>query len=120
MSTTQQPINKANAEELRKHVRDGYTAVAQGQGSLVVDDPTAQARAFGYDENALNEAPEAANLGLGCGDPTSKAALKSGETVLDLGCGAGFDVFIASRAVGPTGHVIGVDMTAALLEQAKA
>jgi fatty aldehyde decarbonylase len=120
MSTTEHPIHKTSAEELRRQVREGYTAVAQGTGSLFVEDPNAQALAFGYARETIDEAPEAANLGLGCGDPTTRASLKAGETVLDLGCGAGFDVFIASRAVGPQGHVIGVDMTDELLDQAKA
>ncbi len=63
--------------------------------------------------------PEGANLGLGCGNPTAFASLKEGETVLDLGSGAGFDVFIAAAKVGKTGRVIGVDMTPEMLELAR-
>jgi len=63
--------------------------------------------------------PEGSNLGLGCGNPQAIAALKPGETVLDLGSGAGFDVFLAARAVGPTGHVIGVDMTPEMISKAR-
>jgi len=64
--------------------------------------------------------PEGANLGLGCGNPQAIAALRPGETVLDLGSGAGFDCLLAARQVGPTGHVIGVDMTHEMLKQARA
>ena len=62
--------------------------------------------------------PEGANLGLGCGNPVAMASLKLGETVLDLGSGAGFDAFLASKRVGPTGRVIGVDMTPQMIERA--
>lgn len=113
-------IDLVEAEKVRQKVRAGYTAVAHGEGALAVDDAGAQALAFGYDKTTLAEAPDAANLGLGCGDPTGGAALKPGDVVLDLGCGAGFDVFIASKAVGPSGRVIGVDMTEALIDQARA
>ena len=66
---------------------------------------------IGYSEADLAAAPEGANLGLGCGNPTAIAALKAGERVLDLGSGGGFDCFLAARQVGPEGQVIGVDMT---------
>ena len=119
MSTPKSPVQAADPEDVRRRVREGYTDVAQGRGPLVVDDADAQARAFGYDAATLDAAPRGANLGLGCGDPTGRGSLKAGDVVVDLGCGAGFDVFIASRAVGPTGRVIGVDMTRALIEQAR-
>lgn len=64
-------------------------------------------------------APEAANLGLGCGNPLAIASLRAGQVVLDLGSGAGFDCFLAARAVGPTGKVIGVDMTHEMLSKAR-
>ncbi len=120
MPATKRPVARSKVDEVRQRVREGYTAVGEGRGSLVVEDPDAQAQAVGYDAEVLRSAPRAANLGLGCGDPAGRAGLKAGEVVLDLGCGAGFDVFIASRAVGSTGQVIGVDMTAVLLERAKA
>ena len=80
----------------------------------------AQARTLGYSEGDLAAAPEGANLGLGCGNPVAIAALRAGETVLDLGAGAGFDAFLAARAVGPSGRVIGVDMTPEMVAKARA
>lgn len=76
-------------------------------------------RAVGYSEEELQAAPEGANLGLGCGNPLAIASLRPGETVLDLGCGAGFDCFLAARQVGETGRVIGVDMTPEMLARAR-
>jgi len=74
---------------------------------------------IGYNESDLASVPEGANLGLGCGNPTAFASLREGETVLDLGSGAGFDCFLAANKVGPTGRVIGVDMTPDMLEKAR-
>ncbi len=74
---------------------------------------------MGYSEQQMADVPEGANLGLGCGNPVALAALEKGQTVLDLGAGAGFDCFLAARAVGPEGRVIGVDMTAEMLEKAR-
>jgi len=74
----------------------------------------------GYDPKDLAAAPEGADLGLGCGNPVALAALKPGETVLDLGSGAGFDAFLAARRVGPEGRVIGVDMTPEMIARATA
>jgi ubiquinone/menaquinone biosynthesis C-methylase UbiE len=75
--------------------------------------------AIGYSAEELSAIPEGANLGLGCGNPTALASLEEGQTVLDLGSGAGIDCFLAAKAVGPTGHVIGVDMTHEMLERAR-
>ena len=72
---------------------------------------------LGYAAQDLEAAPEGANLGLGCGNPVALASLKPGETVLDLGSGAGFDAFLASKRVGPEGRVIGVDMTPQMIER---
>jgi SAM-dependent methyltransferase len=77
------------------------------------------AERLGYSADDIAAVPEGANLGLGCGVPLAHAALRQGETVLDLGSGAGFDAFLAAREVGETGHVIGVDMTPAMLERAR-
>jgi arsenite methyltransferase len=73
---------------------------------------------IGYSEDELTAVPEGANLGLGCGNPIALASLKEGETVLDLGSGAGFDCFLAASRVGPSGKVIGVDMTPEMIEKA--
>jgi len=78
------------------------------------------AEALGYSADAAATAPDGSNLGLGCGNPLGIAELRPGETVLDLGSGAGFDAFLAARAVGPTGRVIGVDMTPEMLQRARA
>ena len=74
---------------------------------------------LGYSNDELAAVPEGANLGLGCGNPQAIAAMKEGETVLDLGSGGGFDCFLAARQVGPTGRVIGVDMTAEMIVRAR-
>ena len=74
---------------------------------------------LGYTEADLKDAPEASNMGLGCGNPVAIAGLREGETVLDLGSGGGFDCFLASRKVGGAGHVIGVDMTPDMIALAR-
>jgi len=76
-------------------------------------------RAIGYSEEELGSVPDGANLGLGCGNPVALASLKKGETVLDLGSGAGFDCFLVANKVGKKGKVIGVDMTPEMLEKAR-
>jgi arsenite methyltransferase len=121
----------APAEELlgsdpRSTVREKYGAVAKGEvcgcggaccgGSA--DDAAALA-ALGYTDEQRAAIPAGADLGLGCGNPLAHAALKPGETVLDLGSGGGIDCFLAAREVGPTGRVIGVDMTPAMIERAR-
>jgi arsenite methyltransferase len=70
---------------------------------------------LGYSAEDLAAVPEGANMGLGCGNPQAIAALKAGEMVLDLGAGGGFDCFLAAKQVGPTGRVVGVDMTPDML-----
>jgi SAM-dependent methyltransferase len=82
-------------------------------------DPKAVSQGLGYSAADTETVPKGANLGLGCGNPQAIAALKPGETVLDLGSGAGFDAFLAARAVGPTGFVIGVDMTPEMVNKAR-
>ena len=81
--------------------------------------PHDKARRMGYSEAELAAVPEGADLGLGCGNPQAVAAMQPGETVVDLGSGAGFDCFLAARQVQPTGHVIGVDMTHEMLKKAR-
>jgi SAM-dependent methyltransferase len=82
--------------------------------------PGDQSLMLGYTPADRGAAPEGADLGLGCGNPTAIASLRSGETVLDLGAGGGFDCFLAARAVGPAGKVIGVDMTPEMVSRARA
>ncbi len=112
-------------ELVKLAVRERYGEVATGQatcGSLCGCTENAQGLAltFGYSAEELASLPDGANLGLSCGNPQAVAALQPGETVLDLGSGAGFDCFLAARKVGPAGRVIGVDMTDAMLEKARA
>jgi len=76
-------------------------------------------RGLGYTPDQLKDSPGGSNLGLGCGNPVAIADIKKGETVLDLGSGGGFDCFLAARRVGPTGRVIGVDMTSEMLDRAR-
>lgn len=108
----------SDADALRESVREGYTRVAREAATPRA--ATGHGRAIGYAESQLASVPEEANLGVGCGNPTALDELRPGETVVDLGSGAGMDAFLAARAVGPEGRVIGVDMTDAMLEQARA
>jgi len=111
---------------VRETVREGYGRIAKEsgpsrKGSTCCGSATADqtAQAIGYSLAELSDLPQGANMGLSCGNPTAIASLQSGEVVLDLGSGGGFDVFIAGRKVGPTGRAIGVDMTAEMLEKAR-
>lgn len=109
----------------RAVVREKYGELAEGGGRGCgcrggdADDDAALA-ALGYTPEQREAIPEGADLGLGCGNPLAHAELASGEIVLDLGSGAGIDCFLAAREVGPSGRVIGVDMTPAMLERARA
>ena len=115
-------------EQIREKVREGYSAIAEqdlgccGGASCCGSSPEVArelAVKLGYDPKVLETLPEGTNLGLSCGNPQAIAALEPGETVLDLGSGAGFDVFLAAQAIGPTGLAIGVDMTASMLSKAR-
>jgi arsenite methyltransferase len=106
-----------NPDHLRDQVREGYTRIVQDSPDSERADETA--RRIGYSDDQLENVPEGANLGVGCGNPTAIDALRPGETVVDLGSGAGMDAFLAARQVGPSGHVIGVDMTDAMLDKAR-
>lgn len=115
----------ALADDPRATVRAKYGEVAQGRATAAgccsgPTDPAAVLAAIGYGADAAAAIPEGANLGLGCGNPTAFAELRPGETVLDLGSGGGIDCFLAARRVGPTGRVIGVDMTSGMVERARA
>jgi SAM-dependent methyltransferase len=105
-------MQKFSSEEIRTSVRDRYGAVAKGQGTECgCSSSSCCTPALGYTAEEIALAPDGANLGLGCGNPQAIADLKPGETVLDLGSGGGFDCFLAAKAVGKLGKVIGVDMT---------
>jgi ubiquinone/menaquinone biosynthesis C-methylase UbiE len=117
-------------DRIRKVVREGYAKVARkgapccspaATASCCCSTPTSEdvSRRIGYSEEEMNSVPEGANLGLGCGNPVALASLKQGETVLDLGSGAGFDCFLAASKVGKSGKVIGVDMTPEMIDKAR-
>lgn len=107
--------------DIKEIVREQYGRIAAGEpGACGCCDSGQVALDLGYQEADLEGVPEEANLGLGCGNPTAIAALGPGETVVDLGSGAGIDCFLAARRVGPAGRVIGIDMTDAMLDRARA
>jgi arsenite methyltransferase len=112
-------------DETRTAVRERYGKVAKASSSCCCSPgccgPAPDASlALGYSEGDLADVPEGANMGLGCGNPLTIAALRPGETVLDLGAGGGFDCFLAAKKVGATGRVIGVDMTPEMVTKARA
>lgn len=126
-----------DANVVREAVRSRYAGIAEaatgalscccgpdssccGSGAdvAIIDEIEVSSR-LGYSDEDLAAVPAGANLGLGCGNPQAIAALRAGEAVLDLGAGAGFDCFLAARAVGPEGHVIGVDMTPEMVRKAR-
>jgi len=115
-------------KEIKKRVREGYADIVKKknsccgpvrpccEGANTIEDIS---KNIGYTEEELKSVPEGANLGLGCGNPIALASLQQGETVLDLGSGAGFDCFLAANKVGRNGKVIGVDMTLEMIEKAR-
>jgi SAM-dependent methyltransferase len=112
------------ADETRTIVREHYAKVSRGETGCApgccATMPADQSHMLGYSAGDLRSVPEGADMGLGCGNPNAIASLRPGETVLDLGAGGGFDAFLAARAVGPTGKVIGVDMTPDMVALARA
>jgi len=106
-----------SAEELRSAVEKRYAEIAKAPSACCGDQTPVQ---IGYTREEVEALPEPALMGLGCGNPVRWAALREGETVVDLGSGGGLDVFLAARAVGPTGRVIGIDMTPEMLARARA
>ncbi|MEJ2757998.1 MAG: arsenite methyltransferase [Anaerolineales bacterium] len=126
-------VKDQSPEELRSMVRERYGSIAEktqsgasadcGCGSGCCSDDTAQLESVEKlyaDPDVLDLPAEVTDLSLGCGDPITLAALKEGQTVLDLGSGGGIDCFLAAKKVGPRGKVIGVDMTAAMIDRARA
>jgi SAM-dependent methyltransferase len=109
-------------DRIRGQVREAYANVAKGSAGCSVGCCGTEgvgSLALGYTPEDLASAPDGADLGLGCGNPQAIAALGPGETVLDLGSGAGFDCFLAAKRVGRTGRVIGVDMTPEMVAKAR-
>jgi arsenite methyltransferase len=115
--------------DIKKQVRERYARAAKTETSCCAPSPCGCgsegrteerfSQMVGYSDEDLTSIPEDANLGLGCGNPAALAGLKKGETVLDLGSGAGIDCFLAARKVGPSGRAIGVDMTPEMLDRAR-
>ena len=108
--------------DLKATVRSAYGKIALDAAACCGDGcgaDEASAR-IGYSQAELASLPDGANLGLGCGNPVALASLREGDVVLDLGSGAGIDCFLAAQAVGPSGRVIGVDMTPEMLDRANA
>ena len=114
-------LSNSSSETMRDKVRERYGATARGESSSCADECCTYTKSedLGYSAEDAALVPEAANLGLGCGNPVAIASLRPGQTVLDLGSGAGFDCFLAARAIGSTGKVIGVDMTHDMLAKAR-
>lgn len=125
-------MNKMTHEEIRRAVRLRYSLTAKKSESGCGCGPSCcggeehpegrrqTSARLGYTQEELDQAPVGSNLGLGCGNPQTIAALRQGEVVLDLGSGAGFDCFLAAQQVGPAGFVIGVDMTPEMVAKARA
>ena len=117
-----------DSKDIKEVVKERYGKIA-GQGASCCGSSTSCggspdlvqiiSRDIGYSEEELKTVPEGANLGLGCGNPLALSSLREGETVLDLGSGAGFDCFLAASRVGTSGRVIGVDMTPEMIEKAR-
>lgn len=124
-------MNALKNDEIRQAVREQYGRVAESNGAGCGCGPSccepiaavtaeSMSQGLGYSAQDVSVVPEGANMGLGCGNPQAIAALKNGETVLDLGSGGGFDCFLAASQVGESGRVIGVDMTPAMVSKARA
>jgi arsenite methyltransferase len=117
----------ATDDDVRAAVRERYAAAATGEspccgpscGCGAPVDADALLERLGYSAADARASPADSNLGLGCGNPLAYAAVKPGETVLDLGSGAGIDCFLAARETGPSGTVIGVDMTPAMITKSR-
>jgi arsenite methyltransferase len=121
MTTT---LNIADKDAVRDSVRENYGKIAAENRSCCgpsccSDVAGSSADKLGYSATDTASVPEGSNLGLGCGNPLAIASLRPGQTVLDLGSGAGFDCFLASKVVGSSGRVIGVDMTPEMIARAR-
>jgi len=126
-------MDQKQADEIRQNVRESYSQVAESSNSGdscgtessccgVSDDAAINALVstrLGYSDNDLKNVPEGADMGLGCGNPRAIAGIQSGETILDLGSGGGFDCFLAASETGESGQVIGIDMTPTMISKAR-
>lgn len=115
-------VQMMSETDVKEFVKQRYSEIAQQEPSCCCscDCSTSNiAQQIGYTDDDLNAIPEAASMGLGCGNPVALANLQEGETVLDLGSGGGIDVFLAAKKVGPQGKVIGIDMTQTMIEKAQ-
>ena len=116
-------LNAEQAEQMRRAVREHYGKVAEADGPGCAPgccgSGAGSSLKLGYSERDLAGVPIGADLGLGCGNPQAIADLRPGETVVDLGSGAGFDCFLAAKRVAPGGFVIGVDMTPSMVTKAR-
>lgn len=107
------------SETIKQAVQSKYASLARSRSTASQEGVQGVAEAFGYTSEQLSSIPAEANMGVSCGNPTAFASLKPGETIVDLGCGGGLDVFLAAQKVGPAGKAIGIDMTAEMLELAR-
>ena len=124
-------MEKLKDDQIRQAVRETYGQIAESNGSgcgcgasaCCGTEGNSSAKTasvnIGYSDDDVSSVPEGANMGLGCGNPHAIASLKEGEAVLDLGSGGGFDCFLAAKAVGDSGQVIGVDMTSEMITKAR-
>lgn len=124
-------MSQKQADEIRQSVRDNYAKVAEASNvgescgvessccGVSADINSVHSTRLGYSADDINNIPDGADMGLGCGNPRAMAGLQTNEVVLDLGSGGGFDAFLAAREVGERGRVIGVDMTPAMVSKAR-
>ena len=124
-------MNEKQADDIRQSVRESYAKVAEASNAgeccgvessccgVSADINSLHSTRLGYSEDDLTSVPDGADMGLGCGNPRAIASLRTGEVVLDLGSGGGFDAFLAAREVGTSGRVIGVDMTPDMISKAR-
>ncbi len=124
-------MNTLSNDEVRQAVRKTYAKVANSDSDVIPagggcncgpesnTTPEQMSVALGYSDDDVKSVPKGANMGLGCGNPQAIAALKPGETVVDLGSGGGFDCFLAAKVVGENGQVIGIDMTPDMISKAR-
>jgi len=123
-------MTQVNNDQIHEAVREQYARVADSDHSnnscltgacctTASDNAETTSIGLGYSETEVSDVPQGSNMGLGCGNPRAIASLQSGETILDLGSGGGFDCFLAVNEVGQSGHVIGVDMTPEMIDKAR-